>query len=339
MAGERVTSGGPITGSLGWVTVLVGAAVTTSFAIPLLILGRQRALWRDTVVTLILSTTLAGCVFGLLFVVTSTTVVVTKGAVPLQFCVTAFSLGIGTVVTFKLAAVCLAVEQYIAVVFCLKHRAIISRWRPVMVAATWGGGVLIAVISITGDALGLETVSEFDRRVFGAGAQHFAPAPLCSWGSLSNAVLIFIDIVIFMLSVISCSLLIHTGLRGVAVERRLNQIAAAAAADADNHVSTAPEDIGCFHIRYKGYKRIVKVLMTLVAVDLLGTGARIVSRWLLPSPLLAFLLHLRVIGFIVDCWTHGLSYPATRDTIRTFFGMRREGDEPVQARGGQLAMQ
>ena len=83
-------------------------------------------------------------------------------------------------------------------------------------------------------------------------------------------------------------------------------------------------------MRFKSFKRLVKVLLMLLAIDIIGAGFRVSSRWLLQSTMLTIIHYLRILGLTVECWTYGFSHRTVRNTIREFFGLRENRMEGRQ---------
>ena len=289
-----------------WVQVSVGAVLTLTLTVPLLIIVRRPILRRDSVVGLIVNLLLAGVLCTVLFFFASLSDALTGDSTPDGLCLPLCSFIVGAAISFKLAALSLAVEQFVAIIFSLRHGEISGRWHRRLVAITWLGGALFSSASLVSYGLGCETTEEFNRRVLGV--QNTTKR--CNWFRVSNVVMLCFEVTLLTLSVSTCALLVITAAQGGKQERKLA-------------VNDNTQRARRFTVRFKAFKRIVKVLLTLVVLDVLGAAARISSRWTADVPLITVISHARKLAFILDCWIHGLSYRPVRNALKDFFGFRQ----------------
>ena len=78
-----------------------------------------------------------------------------------------------------------------------------------------------------------------------------------------------------------------------------------------------------FLVNFKSFKYIVKVLLVLLAVDLIGCTFRITSRWFPPSTMATLFHLLRFIGLVIECWTFGFGRADIRSQIQKRFRRRQ----------------
>ena len=104
-----------------WSKVLVGALLMLNFSIPLLAIGRDPRLHDDPMPLLVFNLVLANFSFGaVLSLIGALDVVFSEGA-PLSVCVSLQYIALGTALTIKAATLCLAVDQFIAVIHSLHY--------------------------------------------------------------------------------------------------------------------------------------------------------------------------------------------------------------------------
>ena len=284
---------------LEWLRVSLAFLLTLVFGLPLAIIAKAGTFLDEPVVMLVLDMLTAAFLTCCVLAFMSTADALTANKTPPLLCFPSLCLGTSIFVAFKLSTLFLAVEQFIAVAFPLRHFAIMSRWAKIMTAFTWVFVVLFASFGLLAYFLGLESTLEFDRRMFGV-QRHISQ---CHWERAANVYVISCEVIVLLSSITSCALLIYTAIQGFKQERRL--------APGDNSRETQR-----FIMRFKPFKRIFKVLLTLLVFDIVSAGFRIGSRWFLPSTMLAIIHSLRILGMTIECWTYGFSHRTVRNAIK-----------------------
>ena len=135
--------------------VSLALLLTLIFGIALTIIAKVRNIRDKSVVMLVLNMVATAFLFCCLVAFVSTADVVTANSTPPLLCFPSLSLGTGALIAFKLSTLCLAVEQFVAVVFPLRHLVIMSRWARRMIALTWLFVVLFTSFGLLAYFLGL----------------------------------------------------------------------------------------------------------------------------------------------------------------------------------------
>ena len=287
---------------LGFIRFCVGIVLSLVFAVPLAIIAKRPALCEESLVMLVINMTLTALSFAFLFAINSASDMVTGENTSVLFCLPVLSIGSSAFVAIKLSTFFLAVEQFVAIVYPLRHFSIMSRWVKKMIALNWLFILAHGLFCLISFFSGLESTLEFDKRVFGV--EHHVTQ--CRWERLANVYMLSVEICLLLFSVSTCALLIYTAVQGIKHERRIAQ---------DDITSQTQH----FVTHFKSFKRIVKVLMTLVVIEIVGAGFRIGSRWLLQSPLFSIIHNLRMLAVIVECWVYGYNSTTVRTAITAFF--------------------
>ena len=294
-----------------WLRVGIPAVLTVVFAIPLVVIIRNPTIREEPMVVLILSMTAILVIFSLDFGVISVVDLLTENDTPSLLCSLLSTFGLSLLVGFKLSTVFLAVEQYVAVIFPLQHYVTMSGWANKMVVFTWLFIAALATFGVACFQAGLETTIEFDIRVFDTETATCE----CGWRDLTVAHMVTSMIFFNGFSILNCVLLLYTAVQGLKHERRI----AEGEADRDQK----------FLVRFKSFKRIIKLLLTFLIIDIIGTVFHIVSRGLLMPPQLLFGTHLlRVMSLLVEYWAYGFSNTIIPKALKAFFGFRQNQAEP-----------
>ena len=203
-----------------WGRVGVPAVLTLAFAVPLTVIMKNRTIREEPMVMLVLNMTVILFAFNALFFVTSVSDWLTGNDTPALMCSLLMSAGLGIFGGFKLSTLFLATEQFIAVVFSLRHYTIMSKWVNRMIIFTWLFVLVFVLFCLTTDLLGLETIAEFDIRVFGVDHQ----ISTCGWQKVSSVFMLVFQIVFSLFSIVTCSLLIYTAVEGMKHEKRITHL-------------------------------------------------------------------------------------------------------------------
>ena len=282
-----------------WLRVAVGIILTVSFSVPFAIIASNGSLREEPMTLLVINMTLVDFVFGVLFFATGLADVVFSAAVPAPLCASLQYLMLGCAIAGKAATLCLALDQFCAVVFSLRYCTIMSAWVDRLVALTWSCALLVALFGLVCYQLGLESSLEFNHRVLGV-ERHVSQ---CRWELNAHLFMVVVEVLLLLLSLCSGLLFVYTAVQGARHEWRHQP---------NNRL----------FLRFKSFQRIVKVLLIVIAIDVVAAGVRIGSRWTAHQEVTMFIQQLRVLCLIAEGWAYGLSYPAVRSAISSFFGGR-----------------
>ncbi|KAF0295543.1 hypothetical protein FJT64_006955 [Amphibalanus amphitrite] len=296
---------------IGWLRTGVPLVLTLIFALPLTVIARNRTIRGEPMVILILNMTIILFLFNFTSFALSAIDVQYGYDMPQLLCGVLMLIGVNIFGGFKVSTFFLALEQYIAVVFSLRHFTIMSRWVKRMVALTWFYIVTLTVVGLVCHHLELETVAEFDIRVLGIGHE----IQKCGWQMIPNAFMVAFQACFLLFSMLTCAILLYTAYQGFKHEKRI------AKGDVSHQTRR-------FMMRFKSFKRIVKLLVIFLLIDIIGTGIHIASRWFTLPPVFLNVTHFaRVISLIVEYWAYGASNTIIRRAVRLFFGFRPSPEE------------
>ena len=296
----------------GFIRAGAGILMMLVFLVLLLILVSKRSIREEPRGVLVIIMTLLGfAVPGTLFTV-ATADVVTGEATPLTFCCGVMSLAVGVAIAFKMSALFLAVDQYVAVVHCLHYYTIMEHWIQRMVGMICGCILFCVIFGLACFHLGLENTAEFHQRMFGVQRN----LTRCSWEQLAGVYVLFGEIFLLVLAIATCALALYTAVVGLKYEKSITQ------------QQVTPETRR-FVTSFKSFKQIVKVLLVLLALDILSGVVRIASRWYPPSTVINLVQLPRLVGVIIECWTYGLGHATVRAHLRKHL-CRRRGNSPAE---------
>ena len=303
--------------------VIVSVILMLNFSVPLWALVTELNHSEDAMIILVINMTLVNFVFSLVFFAMGISDVAFFGDVPLPLCATLHYLLLGVFIAGKVAAFFLAVDQFVAVADSLRYNTLMDVWTGRMRIITWSAVPLVALVGVVSYHLDLETAEEFDRRMYGTERV----LEFCSWDLHAHVVMLISEALVFLLSLSSACLFVYTAIIGMQHEKTLAR-----------RRPDEPESF--FILRLKSFRRIIKVLIVLLAVDIIGVVIRIASRWS-PQIELKVLNVLRILCVAVEGWTYGLNNPAVRRTIRNILGFtneieaeRQQARQPVVSNGG-----
>ena len=293
--------------------VFVGVLLMTNFSLPLTVIASNRRLHTESMNMLVLNM-VTYYIFGTTMFLIGMADVLYPDGVPPPTCAATVYISMAFGVGLKTATLFLAVDQFIAVVHSLRYCAIMDVWTKRFITINWICIALMALLGLTCYQLDLETNAEFYHRLFGIQPSDEE----CRLVLMAHASTVVFELAVFFISITSAALFIYTAIQGVKQERRISR---------SNSVDTSSR----FFLRFKSFKRIVRVLLTLLAPDIIGAGFRIASGWF-PQLAATQLLHLvRLICLVIEGWTYGLSSPAVRTAIANYFGFRRGRVAPAPA--------
>ncbi|KAF0293146.1 hypothetical protein FJT64_008948 [Amphibalanus amphitrite] len=318
-----------------WVKTLVGAALAANFSFPLITVLINRPLWEEPMAVLAGNMSLTCTLFGLCVMLIGVYDLADLQSVALCRSLEYCSMGFG--VAFKAAQVCVAVDQYVAVMHPLQHYSIMVRSRPLLFAGTWFTCLVQLILGLAAHFIDLETFAE--RAVRLGGNSTYAG---CRWETgLAYFSSLFIELEMVVFSIITASLLLHTGVVGHRIKIRLMREVRDLRQNNSNKT---------FFDNYRAFKRILAVLCgegnhashsrngrptigasgggwlsvedfwlqlsLTVVLDIVAPILRIYSRWN-PQPKLNGLVHMmRILCFIFEGWAYGLLNAKLRSAYR-----------------------
>ena len=297
---------------VGFIRAGAGILLMLVFLVLLLILVSKRSIREEPRGILVIIMSLLGFAVPSTLFTVATADVVTGEATPLTFCCGVMSLAVSVAIAFKMSALFLAVDQYVAVVHCLHYHTIMEHWIQRMVGMICGCILFCVIFGLACFHLGLENTAELHQRMFGV-QRHLTR---CSWEQLAGVYVLFGEIFLLVLAIATCALALYTAVVGLKYEKSITQ------------QQVTPETRR-FVTSFKSFKKIVKVLLVLLAFDILGGVVRITSRWYPPSIVITLVQFPRLVGMIIECWTYGLGHATIRAQIRRFL-CRRPGNPPVE---------
>ncbi|KAF0298954.1 hypothetical protein FJT64_003725 [Amphibalanus amphitrite] len=292
-----------------WVKTLVGAALAANFSFPLITVMVNEHLWEEPMAVLAANMALVSTGMGLSIMLIGLYDVVRIQSVTLCRGMQYSGMGLG--VAFKASQMCVAVDQYVAVMYPLQHYSIMVQSRPLLFAVTWLTCVVHIVIGFIAHLLDLETFAERSERL-GSNTTYVG----CRWESaLSYYSSVFVEVEMVVFSLITASLLLHTGVVGHRIKARLMR----ETRDIRRNNTSSGEDRDSnktFLDNYRAFKKILVVLSLTVSLDVVAPILRISSHWY-PQPMVNGFLHqVRLLAFISEGWAYGLLNTKLRAAYR-----------------------
>ena len=191
-----------------WVKTVVGVLLAVNFGVPLVTVVSNRHLWEEPMAVLAGNMSLTCTLFGIILVLIGIYDIIDFQNVLLCRCLQYCSMGVA--LAFKMAQVCAAVDQFVAVVHPLQHYTIMERALPWLFAATWLTWAAQVGFGLVAHMLDLETFSE---RVADEGNNSTFTG--CRWEtSMANVFTIVSEVELVMFSIATASLLVYTGIVG-----------------------------------------------------------------------------------------------------------------------------
>ncbi|KAF0296450.1 hypothetical protein FJT64_006114 [Amphibalanus amphitrite] len=290
-----------------WVKTVVGLLLAANFSVPLLTVLCNRYLWEEPMAVVAGNMSFTSFLCGIFIMLIGIYDTFSFQSIPLcrflQY--SGFAVGIA----FKMAQVCAAFDQFVAVMYPLRHYSIMIRTRPWLFAAIWCTYAVQIIIGLFAHFLDMETFSEHvgkssDNSTFTG----------CRWETaLSNVYAIFVEVEMVSFSAMTASLFLYVGVVGHQLKTRLLRHAQQLRR---NSRGGGVDENKSFFDNYRAFKKIVAVLSLTVSLDVVAPILRISSRWY-PQPTLNGLLHqVRLLGFIFEGWAYGLLNAKLRAAYR-----------------------
>ena len=207
---KTALSQGPVGGEPGgtmynWVKTVVGALLAVNFSVPLYTVASNRHLWDEPMAMLAGNMSLACALDGLIIMLIGIYDLVQLNITAL--CRSFQYIGFGFGIAFKAGQVCMALDQFVAVFYPLRHFPIMMRFRPWMFAATWLMWGVQIVLGLFVNILDLETFADnvLDR------INSTLLFPECRWeSSLADVYTIVFELQLITFSMATACLLIYT---------------------------------------------------------------------------------------------------------------------------------
>ena len=296
----------PLTSMYAWVKTTVGSLLAVNLVFPLYTVVSNRHLWDEPMAVLAGNMSGTCTLFGL-----TVALIGVHDLVELKvgnLCQALQYSGAGLSVSFKMSEVCMAVDQYAAVIHPLHHYQIMTRLRPWLLAAIWlpwAANFLFGFFAIVFD---MET---FADSVVGSGNGSLA-FPECRWESGLASVYTYIAETQLVTLALTCAgLFTYTAVVGHLISRRLRR----------QQRQQRPGGLGGtddqkFLENYRAFKKVLAVLSLTVTLDVAEPMIRVTSRWY-PMPQLHGLLHqARLLGGMFEGWAYGLLNAKLRAAYR-----------------------
>ena len=278
---------------LDWTKTLVGVVVTASFAVPLYTAVSDRQLHDVPMAVLAGNLSVSGLLVGVIMLANGI-----YNLAQLQWrnpCVLMQSFVIGSCVTFKFAHLCLAIDQFVAVVYPLRHYQRMARDLRWLLLATGIIWICFVIILLSTAWLGLETVSE---------AGHYNVTATdgyegCIWHDvLANVGTRVVQATILVMSLISLCLLIFTGVIGLRTKSQLEKT-----------FPQHPPDEATGHRRQRFFANFSMFKVTCAVLSLTYVSDMTVMMLLhydKSMNLLNFIGQVRSMGFVIEGLAYGL---------------------------------
>ncbi|XP_037083869.1 melanopsin-like [Pollicipes pollicipes] len=286
----------------------VGLLLMGNFALPLVVVFRNEALWDEPMVLLV--TNLAAADFALGFTAAAIGVAdIVFERMPPPLCSFIMFSSVGAAVAMKLAHVWLALDQFVAVSFPLRYYELMENITKRLLMLTGLLALLHLVIGMIMFYLGLETQAEEYQRI----NNDTQILDGCRWETtIPSSYMITFEVEIFCLAFTAAGLFIYTGFVGL---RHQSRIQSEHLTDAADHQLEKR-----FFTNFRAFKKIIRVILLTLLLDGLSVIPRIASRWY-PMPLLNGLLHqLRLSLIVIEGWTYGLLNARMRAAYGEFIG-------------------
>ena len=284
--------------------VAVGAALTVNFSLPLYTVARDRSLWDEPMAVLAANLSLYGALFGLC--VTAIGLYDLLELWPWRVCLFLQYSAIGIMMAFKVAILCLAVDQAVAVLYPLYYYSVMARYLRRLLLSMVCLCAANTVLLLTAESKDLPTVAEVmhshgnDTTIISSG---------CRWeNAVAQEVMPLMEVQLLLPSLATAGLFTYTGVVGsrmLPASARLRIIYPTHQQFVDN---------------ISAFKNIAYTLSLTLLLDISGIILRVVSYWFpVSSGLLAFLLQVRLFGFLLEGWVYGLSNRKLRMAYKKTF--------------------
>ena len=285
---------------------IVGFLLMLCFSLPLtVIVQEERGVPEEPMVLFILNMTLANYMFGSAIFMIAMADMIYSEATPLPLCASLQNMALGSALASKTSILFLAVDQYVGVVHSLHHQTIMHGWKYRMVISSWSILLFKWFFGFVAYQLDFETSAEFSYRKFG-----LPPLDECRLAKISEASLLLVEVVLFLLSSLAAVFYIYTAVQGMRHSRRIAPLGEA-------------DQTSLFFLRFKAFKRIVKIVLALLVLDIVFSVFRLASRWHDERVLIQIAHLVRLLCIVIEEWTYGLQYPAIQSTFWKFFGRSR----------------
>ena len=287
---------------LVWFKAFIGFLLMLSFSLPLAFILGDFSIPEEPMLLLILNMTLADYLFGSTLFMMAMADVIHSEDTPLPLCASVQYLIFGAGLASKTSTLFLAVDQFVGVVHPLRHEAIMGDWKNTMVAISWCSLLVSCFLGFVAYQLDLETGAESSQRKYG-----LPPIDECRLSKISEVWILAVEAILFLLAVSSAALYVYTAVQGMKQERR----------DARRG---EVDQTTFFFLRFKSFKRIVKILLSLLVLDIVGSIFWISLNWYHHGAVMQIFHLLMLLSLVVEGWTYDLQYPAVHAAFRKFFG-------------------
>ena len=278
--------------------------MTANFCVPLVTVVRNRDLWEEPVAVPAGNIALTATILGINIVLVGIYDVADYQSVAL--CRILIYNGAGVAVAFKMAQMCAAVDQFVAVVHPLRHYSIMMNARLWLVAVTWFMWTWQILFGFVAHMLDMETFSEHV-------ASHGGNSTFtgCRWETaVANVYTIVTELEVVTVSFVTAGLLVYTGVIGYRVKARLRR------EEHQQRQDGLSDDNQNFLANYRAFKHIIVVLSLLTSMDVVVPILRMSSRWRPQLVWNGVLRAAHLFGIILEGWAYGLLNEKLRAAYR-----------------------
>ena len=287
---------------LYWIKVAVGVLLAANFSLPLYTVVSNRELWDEAMAVIAGNLSCSGMVIGLTSVLVG---IYDLAQLKINsLCgVLLYNSG-GMVAASKVAHVCMALDQFIAVTRPLYYYQTMVSARLWLLGAIWLAYAANFISGIFAIAFDLKTFADVTVGEGNATLTYVG----CRWETAcSYASFIALEAQLLVFSLVTAGLLTYTGVVGHRTATQLVQ-------EQRNRLS-CPGDRK-FSENYRAFKKILAVVSLTVTLDIIGPTVRIIGRWYPMPGLIGFLTLARLFAIVFEGWAYGLLNTKLRSAYR-----------------------
>ena len=287
-----------------WFKVATGSLLLINCSITVIVFGVTPSLHGEPVAMFVANLCVTDMTFGFLLALIGLTDALLEPPVPAPLCNSLQVVVLAAAISLKVAQMFVALDMLVAVVKPLHYHLIMDEWMRRMLAAPWL--VLLANILLGGllSALRLESAYEYGLRqgwLTEVGTD-------CRWELVPSLFTFIMEAQLFILSSVSGGAFIYASVIGIRQARVIAE-----------HGEQNSVDRAFFLRRFKSLKKIARIVLLFISLDIIGAGSRMGARWF-HIPLLSSAIHFFRLLFIgVESWVYGLNNVSLSDAHASLF--------------------